>query len=140
MITYIFLFFSVSSMHIVITSSMMISVFVTDHLGRKKSLILGQGFILVGWIVLYFAPKFSILILGRCLMGLGAGIIYPVTTLYLSEISLVCFFGYVVKKVLLYVVYFCVCPLLYLSKSEGAGKEHARLVEVFYYVNMDRQL
>ena len=69
----------------------MISVFITDYLGRKKSLILGQVFILVGWIVLYFAPKFSILILGRCLMGLGAGIIYPVTTLYLSEISLVCF-------------------------------------------------
>ena len=78
-------------MHIVITSSMMISVFITDYLGRKNSLILGQVFILVGWIVLYFAPKFSILILGRCLMGLGAGIIYPVTTLYLSEISLVCF-------------------------------------------------
>ena len=70
---------------------MMISVFITDYLGRKISLILGQVFILVGWIVLYFAPKFAILILGRCLMGLGAGIIYPVTTLYLSEISLVCF-------------------------------------------------
>ena len=78
-------------MHIVITASMMISVFITDYLDRKKSLILGQVFILVGWIVLYFAPKFAILILGRCLMGLGAGIIYPVTTLYLSEISLVCF-------------------------------------------------
>ena len=91
-------------MHIVITSSMMISVFVTDYLGRKKSLILGQVFILVGWIVLYFAPKFSILILGRCLMGLGAGIIYPVTTLYLSEISLVCFLA---MYFLLEVVYVC---------------------------------
>ena len=85
-------------MHIVITSSMMISVFITDYLGRKISLILGQVFILVGWIVLYFAPKFAILILGRCLMGLGAGIIYPVTTLYLSEISLVCFLAMYLKR------------------------------------------
>ena len=95
-------------MHIVITSSMMISVFITDYLGRKKSLILGQVFILVGWIVLYFAPKFAILILGRCLMGLGAGIIYPVTTLYLSEISLVCFLAMYSKRFCFMLsTYFC---------------------------------
>ena len=76
-------------MQIVVMSCILLNGFITEPLGRKRSLILGQAIILVGWTIMYFAPNFGILLGGRCFMGLGVGIIYPVSAMYLGEISLV---------------------------------------------------
>lgn len=62
---------------------------ITEPLGRKKSLILGQMIILSGWSMLYFAGHFWVLMAGRLVMGVGVGFVYPVTCMYLSEIALV---------------------------------------------------
>ena len=76
-------------MTIIAMISLLISGFYTELLGRKKSFILGQIIVLLGWIALYFAKDFKTLLFGRCLMGFGYGIVNPISTLYLSEISLV---------------------------------------------------
>ena len=84
-----FIFFPVSSMQIIIMFVTFVNGFVTEPLGRKKSFILGQIFMLVGWIIIYFSPNFATLIGGRSVMGLGVGITYPISNIYLAEISLV---------------------------------------------------
>ena len=82
-------FFLVSSMQIIIMFVTLVNSFITEPLGRKKSFILGQIFMLVGWIIIYFSPNFAMLIGGRSVMGLGVGITYPISNIYLAEISLV---------------------------------------------------
>ena len=62
---------------------------VSDNLGRKKALIIGQLLILFGWSLLYFAWNFQMLLTARCIMGIGVGIAYPNICMYLSEISLI---------------------------------------------------
>ena len=78
-----------SIMQISMMIFVLLSGFVNDALGRKKSLILGQIIILIGWLSMYLAPTFPILISGRFFMGVGTGIVYPINCLYLSEIALV---------------------------------------------------
>ena len=80
-----------SIMQISMMIFVLLSGFINDALGRKKSLILGQSIILLGWISMYLAPTFTILISGRVFMGIGTGIVYPINCLYLSEIALVKF-------------------------------------------------
>ena len=80
-----------SIMQISMMIFVLLSGFINDALGRKKSLILGQSIILLGWISMYLAPSFTILISGRVFMGIGTGIVYPINCLYLSEIALVKF-------------------------------------------------
>ena len=67
----------------------MLSGFINDLLGRKKSLALSQLFYCSGWICMYFSTNFIGLIIGRCLSGAGMGLGFPSTTMYLSEISLI---------------------------------------------------
>lgn len=69
--------------------SMPISGAIADMIGRKRTLIIAQIFVLVGWIVVYFAQQFYILLLGRFLIGLGKGISLPVTIMLNSEIALI---------------------------------------------------
>ena len=69
--------------------STILNSFITEPLGRKKSLIFGQLIILSGWVMLYFACSFQILLTARLVMGIGVGIVFPVTCIYLSEIALV---------------------------------------------------
>ena len=78
-----------SIMQISMMIFVLLSGFVSDYLGRKKSLICGQSIILMGWASLYLAPTFPILLAGRFFMGVGTGIVYPINCLYLSEIALV---------------------------------------------------
>lgn len=66
-----------------------LSGFINDFLGRKKSLIFAQLLYFSGWICTYFATTFQTLIIGRCLSGGGIGIGIPSTMMYLSEISLI---------------------------------------------------
>ena len=69
--------------------SMPIGGTLAEMIGRKRTLIIGQLCILIGWAVVYFAKQFLILLLGRFLVGFGIGTSLPVTTLHLSEISLI---------------------------------------------------
>ena len=85
-------FIAVSCMQIVVMTCILLNGFVTEPLGRKKSLILGQAIILTGWMALYSAHNFYFLLAGRCFMGIGVGILYPVTCNYISEIALVRFY------------------------------------------------
>ena len=50
---------------------------------------LGQFICLLGWIVSYIAHTYNHLIIGRCVVGAGIGILVSTTTIYLSEISLI---------------------------------------------------
>ena len=69
--------------------SMPIGGTLAEIFGRKRTLIIGQLCILIGWAVVYIARQFLILLLGRFLVGFGIGTSLPVTMLHLSEISLI---------------------------------------------------
>ena len=70
-------------------STTLFSGLVSDYLGRKKTLLFGQIIILLGWFFVYLAPGFIILMVGRCMMGVGVGIAYSTVCMYLSEIALI---------------------------------------------------
>ena len=85
-------YISASIIVIPIMISMPISGAIADMIGRKRTLIIAQMFVLVGWIVVYFAQQFFLLLIGRFLIGLGKGISLPVTIMLNSEIALKGFF------------------------------------------------
>ena len=62
---------------------------IAELIGRKPSLILGQLFMILSWVVIYFANHFPMALSGRFITGIGIGITIPVLTLHLSEIALV---------------------------------------------------
>ena len=68
---------------------MLIGGLIAELIGRKRTLITGQIFLLAGWIIIYFSKHLPMLLIGRLSIGLGVGIILPVTTLQLSEIALI---------------------------------------------------
>ena len=82
-------YISASIIVIPIMISMPISGAIADMIGRKRTLIIAQMFVLVGWIVVYFAQQFFLLLMGRFLIGLGKGISLPVTIMLNSEIALI---------------------------------------------------
>ena len=68
---------------------MLVAGSISELIGRKKTLILGQIFMIIGWVVIYFAQNFLTLLVGRFIIGIGIGIGLPVTTLQLSEMALI---------------------------------------------------
>ncbi|OLY85542.1 Vacuolar protein sorting-associated protein 73 [Smittium mucronatum] len=58
-----------------------------DSLGRKKSLILNSSILFVGSILETFAYSPFMLVLGRFLSGIGAGIGFVIVPMYLTEIA-----------------------------------------------------
>ena len=48
---------------------------------------------MIGWFLVYFTKSYELLVGARFLMGIGVGICYPTTYLYLSEIALVKYRG-----------------------------------------------
>ena len=62
---------------------------IAELIGRKLTLIIGQSGIVIGWIIMYFAKNFPILLLGRIITGAGVGLCFPISTLLLSEVSLI---------------------------------------------------
>ena len=66
----------------------------STYLGTKYlKVVIKNEFGISGWLVIFFANGFPILLLGRLLMGLGIGLSQPTTMLQLSEISLIRFRG-----------------------------------------------
>ena len=80
-------------MHISIMISLLVSGFMAEILGPKRTILVGQTCILLGWIVVYLATNFISLLIGRFIMGLGAGLSLSSTTLQLSEIALIRYRG-----------------------------------------------
>ena len=64
---------------------MLVAGSISELIGRKKTLILGQIFMIIGWVVIYFAQNFLTLLVGRFIIGIGIGIGLPVTTLQLRS-------------------------------------------------------
>lgn len=73
--------------------SLLVSGFMAEILGPKRTILVGQTCILLGWIVVYLATNFISLLIGRFIMGLGAGLSLSSTTLQLSEIALIRYRG-----------------------------------------------
>ena len=84
---------SVSIIAISLIVSTLISGFVSESLGRKKALATAQLIVFIGWIIIYFATNYEILLVAQCVRGLGIGISFPTTAMYLSEISLIRYRG-----------------------------------------------
>ena len=84
---------SVSIIAISLIVSTLISGFVSESLGRKKALAAAQLIVFIGWIIIYFATSYEILLVAQCVRGLGIGISFPTTAMYLSEISLIRYRG-----------------------------------------------
>ena len=56
--------------------------------GRRLAVILSCVPLILGWLVTLLASSLTLLYLARAVTGLGIGLITPVTTLYLREISI----------------------------------------------------
>ena len=69
-------YFTASIIQIAIMVSTLFSGLISDIFGRKKSLIIGQIFVFLGWILLYFAWNLYLLLTARCIMGVGKAIFY----------------------------------------------------------------
>ena len=80
-------------MHISIMISLLVSGFAAEVLGPKRTILVGQSCILFGWVVVYLATNFISLLVGRFIMGLGAGLSLSSTTIQLSEIALIRYRG-----------------------------------------------
>ena len=80
-------------MHVSYMCFILTSGILNESMGRKKTLFLGQLIILVGWSIVYFTESYELLVFARFFMGIGAGLCYPTTYMYLSEIALVKYRG-----------------------------------------------
>jgi predicted MFS family arabinose efflux permease len=59
----------------------------SDKFGRRKALLIDDVIFIVGTIVCTFAPRYSILVLGRLIVGFGVGIASAIIPLFITEIS-----------------------------------------------------
>eukprot|EP00095_Tigriopus_kingsejongensis_P011387 maker-scaffold68_size422247-snap-gene-1.14 protein:Tk11387 transcript:maker-scaffold68_size422247-snap-gene-1.14-mRNA-1 annotation:"sugar transporter" len=59
-----------------------------DRIGRKTTLILSTIILLLGWILMYAFNTFYLVLVSRCVSGIGAGITMPSAYMLLSEIAL----------------------------------------------------
>ncbi|KAF7995757.1 hypothetical protein HCN44_006864 [Aphidius gifuensis] len=61
--------------------------YMMDSLGRKKSLIITEIPALIGWILISFATNVEMLYIGRFLVGLGSGMVGAPARVYTSEVT-----------------------------------------------------
>ncbi len=67
----------VSMFYLGITLGRFLCGFITDRLGDKKMVLLGQGIIAMGLVVLFLPLPGKAVMAGLCIMGLGCAPIYP---------------------------------------------------------------
>ncbi|KAJ6631285.1 general substrate transporter [Mycena sp. CBHHK59/15] len=63
------------------------SAYVTDYLGRRISIRIGAFIYLIASCIQMFAPNLTTLIVGRCIQGLGAGMLSTAVPVYQCEIA-----------------------------------------------------
>ncbi|KAK4260007.1 hypothetical protein QN277_003183 [Acacia crassicarpa] len=59
----------------------------SDFIGRRYTLILCSIIYLLGSILLGFSPSYAVLLIGRCITGIGVGFSLNVVSVYCAEIS-----------------------------------------------------
>ena len=76
-----------SSFVLVMCSGCWVLSICNSRLGRKPILSLGVIVLMISFLIIALANNVNHILIGRCLGGLGAGIIAAVTTIYLGECS-----------------------------------------------------
>ena len=71
------------------TCGVLMSIPISEKIGRKKLFVISNIFSIMGYIVMYFAPAFSVLVLGRSIQCFGMGLGAMTVGVFLSEISTV---------------------------------------------------
>merc|ERR1711892_94952 len=71
------------------TLGVLISIPVSEKIGRKKLFFVSNIFSILGYVVMYFAPSFLLLVLGRATQCIGMGLGAMTIGVFLSEISTV---------------------------------------------------
>lgn len=67
----------------------LVSIPVSERLGRKRTLLLCNIISIVGYVALHLAPSFLVLVVARCLQCTGLGLGAMTTGVYLQEIAVV---------------------------------------------------
>lgn len=73
--------------------------FVMEKYGRKPAQLLPCIPVIVGWIMIYFAWEVYLLLAGRFLTGLAAGIMAPPTAVYIGETSAPKYRGFLLANI-----------------------------------------
>lgn len=58
-----------------------------DNIGRKKTLIVTEIPLMIGWLIIAFAPSVEYIYAGRLLCGLGSGMVGAPARVYTSEVT-----------------------------------------------------
>jgi sugar porter (SP) family MFS transporter len=61
--------------------------YLSDRIGRKKTLILTEIPLILGWLIIAFASQIEMIYIGRLLCGLGSGIVGAPARVYTSEVT-----------------------------------------------------
>lgn len=64
-----------------------LSGYLCDRLGRKKTLIVLQWPAIMGWLMIGFAPSIQWIYVGRILVGISSGMVGAPSRVYVAEIS-----------------------------------------------------
>mgnify|MGYP002633359429 CR=1 FL=1 len=67
--------------------ALVVSGNVLDVIGRRKTLLVAAGLLLVGSLVVSASQSFAVLLLGRSLQGLGSGCSWCACSVYITEIA-----------------------------------------------------
>ncbi|XP_038905878.1 sugar transport protein 13-like [Benincasa hispida] len=76
-----------SALYLTALTSTFLASHTTRHMGRKRTMLFGGLFFIVGTILSAAASSYPILILGRISLGCGVGFASQATPLFLSEIA-----------------------------------------------------
>lgn len=69
--------------------------------GRKSAQLFGALPAILGWTIVYYSTTITLLLTGRFLKGLSAGILAPPTTVYIGEIALPKYRGFLLAALIL---------------------------------------
>lgn len=79
--------FAVGSLNFVSAFGTLIAGQTSDVLGRKRTVLICCALYIVGTFCMSAAQNFTVLLLGRIITGLGVGVSFVVTPVYITEIS-----------------------------------------------------
>ncbi|KAL5168553.1 putative polyol transporter 6 [Glycine soja] len=69
----------------------------SDYLGRRYTIILASVIFLLGSLLMGYGPSYSILIIGRCIVGIGVGFALIIAPVYSAEISSPSYRGFLIS-------------------------------------------
>lgn len=60
---------------------------VSDYIGRRYTIVLAASIFLIGSVLMGYGPTYAILLMGRCIAGIGVGFALMIAPVYTAEIS-----------------------------------------------------